>query len=721
MSRSEKLWCIKIESNKAYLFKGGKKLQGARHIVAATAVETNVRRDKIKTLLKIEFDYININGGKENIQFVNGINPQYFNRFGSDDDFQKIDTKDPKELAEQITTAADKLSINSTSTARTNATSSQRTPETQRKRSLSRTYSVDQSTSKKKKKETTSTSQYVKNIQVRCNECRLDDSTHFIPIDKFVIPPKERQIREVDEGFVSSLKTSLKDHPEGNYEPLFVLVKDVDTKEHFDKTKLGEYQYEVLGGTHLTLATKHLNQESPTNKYYKGRIARIYIGLKDEEARWLGAMHNNTGSCRHGLSYKDEVEICRTQLYQTTGVDPSGEPPKPSDTWRDMCSSLLNKPKRNLSEVFTMAQSSGVVWGHFLTVNQKYENGQLKDQKIKNSEIVKGKPLLKQWQLKELCSLGNEDRAFLLQKVVNIEMSLEEMNVAGKQIKLVKPVQEAIVNFFKMERWDEAETKFGDGVSVDKLLRHAVKAFEASHSFQNYLRHLKNMLSSDEVTALDIFDGQQGTKGIALNLNVQDVNQEAASKLPNYDGAFLTIANVTENKEIAQDVVKAVSRLNFTKLTFFNIVLFVDIKDISTVKDVLKKEGAFEIQTGHFFKKQKNNCNGSVLHNVLTSFLIGHWSVSNTLSEEHITGVNANVIEINGDREIHLPLEAYEWLVTYLSKEGATVVDFDSTNAFAFVAALNSGRNSLFLSDKGIKADVISKLIKPVNSNNQDS
>lgn len=66
-----------------------------------------------------------------------------------------------------------------------------------------------------------------------------------------------------------------------------------------------------------------------------------------------------------------------------------------------------------------------------------------------------------------------------------MEMSLEEMNVAGRQIKLVKPVQEAIVSFFKMERWDEAETKFGDGVSVDKLLRHAVS--------KNVLHHIKQL------------------------------------------------------------------------------------------------------------------------------------------------------------------------------------------------------------------------------------
>ena len=29
--------------------------------------------------------------------------------------------------------------------------------------------------------------------------------------------------------------------------------------------------------------------------------------MKDEEALWLGAMHNHTGSFRHQLTYRDEV------------------------------------------------------------------------------------------------------------------------------------------------------------------------------------------------------------------------------------------------------------------------------------------------------------------------------------------------------------------------------------------------------------------------------
>lgn len=75
--------------------------------------------------------------------------------------------------------------------------------------------------------------------------------------------------------------------------------------------KIADYEYEVLGGTHVTLATKHLHEKFPGNPNYSGRVTRIYIGLKDEEALWLGAMHNHTGSFRHQLTYRDQVRNSR--------------------------------------------------------------------------------------------------------------------------------------------------------------------------------------------------------------------------------------------------------------------------------------------------------------------------------------------------------------------------------------------------------------------------
>lgn len=95
--------------------------------------------------------------------------------------------------------------------------------------------------------------------------------------------------------------------PSGNYEALFVLVRGIKKKDEFQIQKLKECEYEVLGGTHVMSSSKHLQQKYPDNPTYQGRVARIYVGLSDQEALWLGAMHNNTGAFRHQLTYKDEV------------------------------------------------------------------------------------------------------------------------------------------------------------------------------------------------------------------------------------------------------------------------------------------------------------------------------------------------------------------------------------------------------------------------------
>jgi len=65
-----------------------------------------------------------------------------------------------------------------------------------------------------------------------------------------------------------------------------------------------------------------------------------------------------------------------------------------------------------------MAQLPGEGWKHFLTLNSLYEKGELKSQKAKATDIVKkGKPLLRQWQLKPLCKLPPKDQTLLLEKV----------------------------------------------------------------------------------------------------------------------------------------------------------------------------------------------------------------------------------------------------------------------------------------------------------------
>ena len=59
-------------------------------------------------------------------------------------------------------------------------------------------------------------------------------------------------------------------------------------------------------------------------------------------------------------------------------------------------------------------------------------------------------------------------------QVAKCEMSLEELKSAATEIKCLRPIQEAIDNFFKLNTWEDVQTEFGSTVSPEKLLQFTV-------------------------------------------------------------------------------------------------------------------------------------------------------------------------------------------------------------------------------------------------------
>ena len=49
------------------------------------------------------------------------------------------------------------------------------------------------------------------------------------------------------------------------------------------------------------------------------------------------------------------------------------------------------------------------------------------------------------------------------------------------------------------------------------------------------------------------------------------------------------------------DVISLISRLNFTKTTSFNLVLFTNVDDVKAVKEHMIEGGAADTQTAHFY------------------------------------------------------------------------------------------------------------------------
>jgi hypothetical protein len=61
----------------------------------------------------------------------------------------------------------------------------------------------------------------------------------------------------------------MEQNPNGSYEPLYLYVKELQTKLEFSVNNVNEYRYEVLGGMHNVLATKELPENIQIRKFSK--------------------------------------------------------------------------------------------------------------------------------------------------------------------------------------------------------------------------------------------------------------------------------------------------------------------------------------------------------------------------------------------------------------------------------------------------------------------
>lgn len=50
-----------------------------------------------------------------------------------------------------------------------------------------------------------------------------------------------------------------------------------------------------------------MHEKQPDNRHFAGRMCRIYVGLSDEQAVYLGAMHQQSSMFQHEITYREEV------------------------------------------------------------------------------------------------------------------------------------------------------------------------------------------------------------------------------------------------------------------------------------------------------------------------------------------------------------------------------------------------------------------------------
>ncbi|XP_070574428.1 uncharacterized protein [Ptychodera flava] len=105
-------------------------------------------------------------------------------------------------------------------------------------------------------------------------------------------------IRECDSLFLRNLKKQMEEFADEAYQPLCVVVEDVECSVDFDSKKINGYTYGVIGGQHCLEATKEISKSTKysSDKRFKSRNCVVYCGLSAEQKQWLAVKHNSTGN-----------------------------------------------------------------------------------------------------------------------------------------------------------------------------------------------------------------------------------------------------------------------------------------------------------------------------------------------------------------------------------------------------------------------------------------
>lgn len=81
----------------------------------------------------------------------------------------------------------------------------------------------------------------------------------------------------------------MKINPHAIVVPFIVMVNldECSSLEDFNATKHDQYNYFIIGGSHLAEAKRQLVKEHPTTFFFKSTKCKIYVALTIEEAKLL--------------------------------------------------------------------------------------------------------------------------------------------------------------------------------------------------------------------------------------------------------------------------------------------------------------------------------------------------------------------------------------------------------------------------------------------------
>ena len=225
--------------------------------------------------------------------------------------------------------------------------------------------------------------------------------------------------------------------------------------------------------------------------------------------------------------------------------------------------------------IFAQAAMSKSAWHLATQVMDLYEQAKLKGQKLRLATLLH-KPEFKQNYLSPIRSLSVSEQCSLLQRVVDLELSLSDMQTEANVVKQRSALQVAFQKLTNVQSWEEAQERFPHFTTAEQLNRfmHIDLKKNIPKTFSDFCHRAKN---SDERMCFSGSSSSIAVRGVTANVVVSMPTEISGSLLRQVDatfnGASLVLSSFSDSasKELMENVAYTIKEVN----SFFGCHQFV--------------------------------------------------------------------------------------------------------------------------------------------------
>ncbi|KAJ8018165.1 hypothetical protein HOLleu_43994 [Holothuria leucospilota] len=511
-------------------------------------------------------------------------------------------------------------------------------------------------------------------------------------------------LRELNESFVQNLMQQMKAFPGHFYQPLCVIIEARDVL-CFRESNANAFHYKVIGGCHNLTAAKRLEETVPDEHVFQSRMCCVYKDtLSSEAILWLANLHNKFGEYRHSMVLKDKIQLCRN-LYLSAGSDEES-----SEKWKSTARLVIgdDHSKAVMKVIFKLATMESSTYTNLMTMLTMFGNGQLKNQKLKPSEIING-PTMKPFTLSDLPNLPVEAANILLQDLIGQVSTLSDFQKEARNLYKLQIIQKMFIDLTGSKTWGDACERF-----PAETKRSCLEQF-LGNPLRSVPGELRSFCKSLLQEPVGHFRGLMHSSGTFISSTEMQIEEDnIKERVPQFSGVDLVLLDKPETWG-ESDIRMCLATVTGINLNHgheeFSVAVLSPTGDMAMVAAAIRETRHFQAPMAAFYVVPS-----AVKSPTLTSIVV--------MTDQNFCARNFPPVDYyrHDDKVVdsqQKPLGIYTELVKALSSPGpvcsASRDVFCAAQGTGLVASLREGRNVIgFDVDEQLVAHIKMRVTKEV-------